>query len=1083
MSTGSNRERLSEELAKDRRAGPCLLKDVEWDVSYSHEDGDLVRLFYVPLLKCAKLYQRATGYFSAGSFALAARGLDALMARKGRMELLVGCTLNQDEIDEIKKGYDLREWAALRLGDRLATPEPQTTEQLGYLAHMIAYGFLDVKLAIPLDEHGEMRAGLGLYHAKAGIVTDEAGERLVFRGSINETEAAWRFNCESFEVSCSWRGDWEQKHVEKGCAEFVKLWTGKAKSARVFEFPDALKQRLLEFLPKTDATVAPVTLEEQEETPEPPPEPAADLDERRNKIWAFISTAAKRPDGAAFTVASSTMEPWPHQLRAFKRMLDNWPFRLLIADEVGLGKTIEAGLIIRHAWISGLAKRILIMTPKGVLLQWQSELYEKFNLLVPIYTGNSLLWPEHHCRQGPLEEPVARSEWTKAPLVLASSHLMRRQERQGDLLQSEDWDLLVLDEAHHARRKSAGTKQEKGPNRLLKLMHDIVDKAKSLLLMTATPMQVHPVEIWDLLKLLGLPPEWTDKAFVDYFETLNKNPDEQQLHRLAQLFQATEKTLGPVPEGEVGHVAEQLKLSGIDRQKTLAALREPSSKIPLKRLSVTQRKAALALLKVGSPVRYRMSRHTRNLLRQYFKKGLLASPIAERKPDLIFVPLSPAERQLYTAVEDYISEVYQSASPDKKTAVGFVMTIYRRRLASSFHALRHTLQDRLARMVERESRGAVVAAATDGTAALDEDLPQDEQADEQVGDDEAAAMAAAALSVEERGRIQELLKGIAKLGTDSKARMLVERLKQVFAEGYDSALVFTQYTDTMDFLKEYLGEQLDMPIGCYSGRGGEKRDASGAWTRCSKEHVKRLLREGQIKLLVCTDAAGEGLNLQTCGVLANYDLPWNPMKVEQRIGRIDRIGQKNAVIRVLNFAYEDTVEADVYAALNQRIGIFVGVVGKLQPILSRVPRAFETAVLGDAKDRERRRHEVVRNVNQLVSDAEGAAFDIDEVSDADLQPPAFPVSPVRPEDMDAILRRPELLPPGAECQELEPCTYALRLPGAAESARVTTSPRIFDDHFESHQLLLPDSPLFRKLVSISGSAGSDTPAGTLKDLL
>jgi len=643
----------------------------------------------------------------------------------------------------------------------------------------------------------------------------------------------------------------------------------------------------------------------------------------------------------------------------------------------------------------------------------------------------------------------------------------------------------VLDEAHHARRRAAGTKQEKGPNRLLKLMQEIAPKAKSLLLMTATPMQVHPVEIWDLLKLLGLPEAWTDKAFVDYFETLSKNPDESGLHRLAQLFQATEKALGPVPQPEVDRVAEGMGLGSVDRNKVLAALREPASKIPLKRLSSPQRKAAIAVLKIGSPVRYRMSRHTRNLLREYYKRGLLDSPIAERQITDMPVELSPAERNLYDEVERYISEAYQAASPDKKTAVGFVMTIYRRRLASSFHALRKTLEDRHARLVQRELKGAAAKAAAEPAPVSDEDVSQDEQADEQMAPDEASELAQKALTVEERGRIQELLKAIAKLGTDTKAKKLVEWLKGVLGQEYDSAIVFTQYTDTMDFLKNYLPDKIDLPIGTFSGQGGERHEASGGWARCSKEQIKRMLREGQVRLLVCTGAAGECLNLQTCGVLVNYDLPWNPMKVEQRIGRVDRIGQKHAKIQVLNLAYKDTVEADVYFALSKRIGLFNGVVGKSQPILSRLPREFEAAVLGSAKDRERRRQEAVRNVNILVDNAEKTAFDIDEVSDADLKAPEFPPSPVQPEDFDAILRRPELLPPGVECSALEPSTYAMRVPGCPDQARVTPSPAIFDDHFESHQLLLPGSPLFGRLMEMTAAlAAEGAPAeGTLGELL
>jgi hypothetical protein len=160
-------------------------------------------------------------------------------------------------------------------------------------------------------------------------------------------------------------------------------------------------------------------------------------------------------------------------------------------------------------------------------------------------------------------------------------------------------------------------------------------------------------------------------------------------------------------------------------------------------------------------------------------------------------------------VEDYISDTYEKAEPDKKTAVGFVMTIYRRRLASSFAALRSTLSDRLDKLTRS-------ASADDQSNESDEDISQDETADEVMGADEALAYEREALKVEEREEILKLLRGIAKLGTDTKALRLLDKLKDAFQAGYDSALVFTQYTDTMDFLRDFLAERLNMPIGCFS---------------------------------------------------------------------------------------------------------------------------------------------------------------------------------------------------------------------------------------------------------------------------
>jgi hypothetical protein len=373
--------------------------------------------------------------------------------------------------------------------------------------------------------------------------------------------------------------------------------------------------------------------------------------------------------------------------------------------------------------------------------------------------------------------------------------------------------------------------------------------------------------------------------------------------------------------------------------------------------------------------------------------------------------MSPAERALDDAVEDYISTTYNHAARDERSAVGFVMAIYRRRLASSFHALRQTLTKRL----------------TDQRLALsDEDLLQDEQVDEVLDAEEAAEVDRRGLVADERASIQGLLKRIAQLGIDIKARRLKEEVERALADGYRSAIVFTQYTDTMDAARAYLADALpDVPIACDSGRGGEVLDRGGYWNPCGKEPIKRKLRDGSIRLLICTDAAAEGLNFQTCGVVINFDLPWNPMKVEQRIGRIDRIGQAYPTIRVVNFAYEDTVEADVSFALRQRIGLFQGVVGKLQPILSRLPQEFERVALKRSEYREAARQRLLADVDSMVDRAEVGGFDVDDVAGEALDVPELPPPALTLSDLDLALNRPDVLPPGVEWERLDPGSYAV----------------------------------------------------------
>ena len=188
-----------------------------------------------------------------------------------------------------------------------------------------------------------------------------------------------------------------------------------------------------------------------------------------------------------------------------------------------------------------------------------------------------------------------------------------------------------------------------------------------------------------------------------------------------------------------------------------------------------------------------------------------------------------------------------------------------------------------------------------------------------------------------------MLRQFENTGEDTKLSHFITTLRQELTNR-ESAIVFTQYTDTMDYLRSTLQQLYGSFVGCYSGRGGELC-IDGVWQVIAKEDIKRRFREGEIKVLLCTESASEGLNLQTCGVLFNYDLPWNPMRVEQRIGRIDRIGQVYPTVTIHNFYYDGTVEAKVYRKLRDRINAFTSVVGNLQPILAQVPTYIEQAVM------------------------------------------------------------------------------------------------------------------------------------------
>ena len=691
-------------------------------------------LFYVPALEDAERYDRLTGYFNARALTLAARGIEGLVRNGGRMRLVAGCTLAPPEIEAIEKGEQLRDLVERHLTSLpLAPPDPASADALELLAWMIARGYLDVKVAVPCDANGKPIPAEGIFHEKAGIIVDRGGDKIAWNGSLNETAAGWQLNWESINVYTSWGP--EPQRVADEEANFARIWANQTRRAIVLDVPGAVRQNLMRFMPASDK---PARLMEPEAKSVPPSpekrEPEAIESERsaaigpgelRSRVWSFIQQAPSLPGGRRVGEMTAAVTPWPHQVRAFERLYSNWPPKLLIADEVGLGKTIQAGMLVRQAWLAGRVKRILILAPKAVLKQWQIELREKFNLNWPIYDGGKLVWYPSPAWRGRNERDVGRDHWHHEPAVIASSHLMRRRDRAAALLEEADpWDLVVLDEAHHARRRAAGSPQEGGPNALLRLMQGLKDRTEGLVLLTATPMQVHPIEVWDLLNLLGLPPEWTGKAFLDFFDDVEQpNPSVEAFDRMAGLFRAAERAYGDVDTEEVQHL---VALSRLKVHRILRALRDNAS-IPRRQLETAERRAAIQIMRSSTPLRRLVSRHTRELLRQYFKAGMLTTPIADRQVDDRFLEMTAEERALYDAVEAYITSTYTQASATERTAVGFVMTIYRRRLASSFSALHKTLQNHL---------DAITAGGFVTWTGLDEDATDDETTDEILDADE-----------------------------------------------------------------------------------------------------------------------------------------------------------------------------------------------------------------------------------------------------------------------------------------------------------------------------------------------------------
>ena len=430
-----------------------------------------------------------------------ARGLAGFVKSGGRMRLLVGAQLLAEDVEAIKSGGGIVDVTRRRLLQMFEAPTAEIeVRRLEILAWMIATGNLEIKVGLPRDPYTGLPLAApeadGYFHAKSGVATDAHGDSIGWMGSNNDTVAANVSNYEQFMVHKSWEGG--LAHTEWIKTRFTKLWENQDPDWTTIRIPEAVEQRLLEYTPPEAPTVEPIEKEESSSI------------EAEALIAAWLRDAPYLVKvGKRLGRATASIRPWPHQHRVAEDIVACFPDRFLLADEVGLGKTIEVGLALRDLTLSGVVERCLILTPRSVLNQWRDELREKFLLNAREYDG-------------------ARS-LKDGTLVLVSSQLAKRRERREEFLNGPDWDLVVVDEAHHARRKGFADPQRR-PNRLLELLEGVdglpglAAKTRGLLLLTATPMQVHALEVWDLVIQLGVPGRWgaSGAYFLRYFEALRK---------------------------------------------------------------------------------------------------------------------------------------------------------------------------------------------------------------------------------------------------------------------------------------------------------------------------------------------------------------------------------------------------------------------------------------------------------------------------------------------------------------------------------------------------------------------------------
>ena len=910
--------------------------DVEVARVYHSPKDDILTDLLTPMLEHAISIRRSTGDVQSATLALYRTALADFLERnpgKGIIRWLSGNRLGRTDVEAIRH----REaYIVSNLHDGLRNgPSPGRESEWAarILATLLDKGILEWKVVVTNTK--------GVYHEKVAIFSDECGHQALLSGSWNETVAGYTRSIERVDVHSSLDDPYR-------CADasnwFDKVWNGNLPGINVMSVEQAVEN-------------AKFVIAEEESFSLPP------RSSQVSNLWTpellFLAIQDKVPPELRDPFVGTLVSPLPHQIHIHHRILSRQPTRFLLADEVGLGKTIEAGMFVSTMASTGHAGKVLILAPKNVMDQWHQELWEKFQL--PSWKLENGRWKDDY---GKREQPASEKIFDYLPgtephIVLVSRSIAMRTEWIEDI-KSTSWDIVILDEAHRARSRKVGNRYRQ--NKLLVALDALSERTNAMLLLTATPVQLGLFELFDLLSPLGLPLNWRDRdKFSDFVNSLSeKEPD---WNRLFDLAAESENFYLDRFGLNVEDMNEDLK-SGVRFFSEARGLLDPEIAFN-KALNIIRTRAAHSVYDLSDPelkllriALYRMSpiyqltcRTTRSLLRKYRDLGIIHIRIPTRVlEEPLEVDLSAEEATLYDDVRDeYLKPFYQMYSRTglSRNNVGFVLTIYAKRAASSWAALRKSLGRRLDRvnlaLNEWEQGGIYHLFGKQAIQSLASEKSGESEWDVELeGYEDALEIRMTGIDVDEVRRVAELEKdkledlllrlvALKELDVDSKRTHITTAIRHIVTSR-KGLLVFSQFKDTVDDLADSLIDEYGQGLAKYHGSGGELWNGT-EWVQVDKATVENRVKNGKVRVLIATDAASEGLDLQALDSVMSYDLPWNPMRIEQRIGRVDRLNQSSATISVYTVLSRGTIEETVYKRCVERIGLFRDSMGPLQPIL------------------------------------------------------------------------------------------------------------------------------------------------------
>lgn len=668
-----------------------------------------------------------------------------------------------------------------------------------------------------------------------------------------------------------------------------------------------------------------------------------------------------------FFVSGDIPALYVHQERAVIDALSRWPVRVLFSDEVGLGKTFEvASTMIFLKRYCGV-KRVLILTPKSVLKQWQDELREHFKLNVWRYDSGSDLYIDSY--------GVTKTIGSPNPIGIGSPDiiLMSVQYARGSGLNCSIFDregarlpdLLILDEAHSAR-ESRDVSGKTRKTQIYSMLEKVSRTIPHFILATATPMQKDPEEYHSLLKLLGLSKRWQNNMI--YLKSLDligcsESPTLNDLTTSAKMLWDVMEVLKPstdrLSEEQKQTLSHLISLKDKDTTTIADYVRD---KWPVIR----------QLLVLFHPAHLLTIRNTRQSLSEIGYK------FPSRKLETISIPDFSEIEEFYHKVNKYLTEKCFSIEdvlfPNRHIPIGFVRVGYQQRVASSLYACKMSLERRLEKIKELK-RGLDKNTILENPTSFD-DQELDELLEEGYDDnfdvnlsevDKDALQRAIGIESTSITPLLRKVKSLLESHKDLKIKESIYQARKNLEEG-DKVLVFSRYTDTVDALVKEFDDQGLNKVYKYGLYTGAKSCVfiDGNEQPCNKEDLKKALFSGDIRIVFCSDAASEGLNLHAARVLINVDVPWTPSRLEQRIGRIERLGQLANEVVIFNVWYPNSIEARMYQRIQQRLENRNLALGEFPDV---VAKKIRTAILNDKDDENVGENELrdIRNSTQVAA--------------------------------------------------------------------------------------------------------------------